>query len=361
MKTVVLVPLILLITACSSWAQDRTLFPIEQGGKAGYIDRSGKIVIKPRFDEARTFSESLAPVRVNGDWGYVDQTGKFVIKPQFFQADKFSEGRASVGVYFKDRQIIDSRVGFYGYIDRTGALITDQHFGVAFGFSEGVAQVLTEDNQHGFINRSGAMVLSIDSYDNYFKNDRTMFKTNGNMPDTLIGYYDKSGQVKIPPKYSDGEDFSEGLACVYHNQNAGVIDTNGRLVIGFNYDYCRSFSEGLAAVSVNGKWGFIDKTGKMVIEPQYGQVEGFSDGMAVVAMEYDANLIYNPDSIPGPPYHYGAIDKTGKIVVPLKYSRMGNFTGGLASVTLTDPQESDEEFYSWGYIDQSGQLVWRSR
>ena len=45
------------------------LFPISLKGKHGYIDDSGKIVIKPRFDDAWSFSEGLAPVLIDDKWG----------------------------------------------------------------------------------------------------------------------------------------------------------------------------------------------------------------------------------------------------------------------------------------------------
>jgi len=57
------------------------LFPIEKDGKWGYIDNTGRIVIKPQFDEARDFSEGLARVTIDGKFGYIDKTGKYVWEP----------------------------------------------------------------------------------------------------------------------------------------------------------------------------------------------------------------------------------------------------------------------------------------
>src|SRR2546422_10908637 len=68
------------------------LFLISQYGRYGYIDKSGRIVIKPRFDEASYFSEGLAPVRVGKLWGFIDESGKMAIAPQFDSAFPFSEG-----------------------------------------------------------------------------------------------------------------------------------------------------------------------------------------------------------------------------------------------------------------------------
>ena len=53
-------------------------------GKAGYIDKQGKFVIKPQFDAASIFIEGIAPVKVGEKLGFIDKTGKMVIEARFF-------------------------------------------------------------------------------------------------------------------------------------------------------------------------------------------------------------------------------------------------------------------------------------
>jgi WG containing repeat len=71
---------------------------VSVGGKYGYIDRSGKMVIPPQFKEAGSFSEGLAIIRLNDkEWGYIDTSGKLVINgEEFGLAREFSEGLAAV-------------------------------------------------------------------------------------------------------------------------------------------------------------------------------------------------------------------------------------------------------------------------
>jgi hypothetical protein len=71
------------------------------GGRFGYIDKTGRVVINPKFENASPFSEGLASVRLGGKDGYIDKTGRMVIAPQFDQADSFSEGIARVAVHGK--------------------------------------------------------------------------------------------------------------------------------------------------------------------------------------------------------------------------------------------------------------------
>ena len=65
--------------------EDIDLFLIKQDGLYGYIDKTGRVIIKPQFRYAHDFSEGLAMVgpRQSNKWGYIDKTGSFVIEKIF--------------------------------------------------------------------------------------------------------------------------------------------------------------------------------------------------------------------------------------------------------------------------------------
>ena len=92
---------------------------VKFGDKWGYIDKSGKFIINPQFDDACDFSESgLAGVQLGDKWGYIDKTGKFIINPQFDYAYPFSENGLA-------RVILGDK---YGYIDKSGKFIINPQF-----------------------------------------------------------------------------------------------------------------------------------------------------------------------------------------------------------------------------------------
>lgn len=69
------------------------------------------------FDEIRGFSNDLAPVKSGGKWGFVDRNGKLVIDLQFDEVSDFKRGRADV----VKTEIKDSEKSvIYGSIDRRG-------------------------------------------------------------------------------------------------------------------------------------------------------------------------------------------------------------------------------------------------
>ena len=65
--------------------------------KYGYMDTKGNIAIETKFNELYPFSEGLAAVcRNHNHCGYIDKTGKMVIKPDFLHAGAFNNGAAQV-------------------------------------------------------------------------------------------------------------------------------------------------------------------------------------------------------------------------------------------------------------------------
>ncbi|ENZ6116086.1 WG repeat-containing protein, partial [Campylobacter coli] len=67
----------------SIWDFSEGLAKVKLNGKYGFIDKSGKIIAKPKFDYGEYFSEGLAGVKLNGRWGFMDKNGKIVIEPKF--------------------------------------------------------------------------------------------------------------------------------------------------------------------------------------------------------------------------------------------------------------------------------------
>lgn len=96
------------------------LFIISYETKPGYMDRSGKVVIKTQFDDVGFFSEELAPVEINNKWGFIDRTEKMVIEPRFEDLSGiaiFKNGLARLTVIDKNEEFK------YAYIDKTGKYI----------------------------------------------------------------------------------------------------------------------------------------------------------------------------------------------------------------------------------------------
>ncbi len=270
-------------------SSDNGFAAVKVNDKWGYINKTGKYVIEPQFDDAYGFSDNgLASVEVNGKYGYINKTGKFVIEPQFDIANSFSDNGLAM-VYVNDK---------WGYIDSTGIIIEPQ-FDFAWDFSDNGLAMVMVNGKYGYIDSTGRCVIEpqFESAGSFSDNGLAVVYVNDKW-----GYIDSTGKYVIEPQFDDAWDFSDnGLAMVKVNGKYGYIDSTGKSVIEPLFESAGSFSDnGLAMVKVNGKYGYIDSTGKCVIEPQFDGADGFSDN-GLAAVETNDK--------------WGYIDSTGKYVI----------------------------------------------
>lgn len=346
-------------------AERSYLFPVALNEKHGYIDKQGQMVIPPRFDLVKTFSEGLAPVAVRANWGYIDQSGEFVIAPRFSMARNFSEGLAAVLLK-----------GRYGFINCKGKLVIEPQFEKAGDFSEGLARV-KRNGRWAFINKSGetVFVAPFDYVDDFrggfsvvakrFDDGTSMEFAHGNVK---VSFIDRTGKLSSIGWLTAANRFSEGLSSVSTDSNiiAGFyygdlvldnldtsnppssvlnpvrysfINTNGQKVFEGTYEQVSDFAEGLAAVRIKDKWGYINNQGQLVIPARFDGAESFSEGLAYVALGDDRYFI----------------DTSGKIMFKAEFSLLTPFTNGLAEVLscATLPCKT-------GYINKTGEFVWQS-
>jgi hypothetical protein len=92
-RLLLIIPLMILL-GCNDYSlQDPFIAP---NGLYGFKDADGKIRIKPKYQEARSFNEDFASVKLNSKWGFIDKTGNVVIPPKYSDVGYFSEGLAQV-------------------------------------------------------------------------------------------------------------------------------------------------------------------------------------------------------------------------------------------------------------------------
>lgn len=125
----------------------------QPSGKVGFVDASGKWVIRPRFADAFEFHEGLAAFRMreNGPVGFVDTRGRIAIAAKFgtrFRSPPvFAEGLAAVGLNdLWPRSNLDPP-GKLGYIDRRGRWVIAPKYANGESFVNGRAKVWEGENE----------------------------------------------------------------------------------------------------------------------------------------------------------------------------------------------------------------------
>lgn len=169
------------------------------------------------------FSEGLACVMGEGDYGYIDKSGKFVIKPQFQEAQEFSEGLAWVKTFGGKTGWIDKSgrwpiVVEDGKVHPGGILLAAKSRLVDSRFSEGLVPFVTyRSNQtfRGYMNRKGETVIQPKA-----------FATAGPFLGGLakVTFYEKGEYWEGKPGYFDR------VTKQFMEEKFGYLDGTGRFI-----------------------------------------------------------------------------------------------------------------------------------
>jgi len=351
------------------------LFRFIRNGKAGYIDRTGKIVVPPTLETSGNYGGEFHDGRLGiRDGQYIDASGKRFIDKRFAVSWEFSEGLAAARLVLK---------GKWGYIDTTGMFVIPPQFdgfpaGDVDSFSDGLAKITVGDRV-GYIDKAGGFAVQPKFLSgSQFHNDRAWVVVEGpctywtvrvGCPDFVklprsasdqearssckYALIDKSGTILSTDRFVAVGDFSEGLAPVRVGDHWGFIDAQGSMVVPPRFLQAVSFREGLALISLDRgpkpRFGYINHDGVIVLQPQFAYAENFSAERAIVATD-----------IEGP---YWFIDKSGAPAFNDRFVFASSFAKGLAHVKLfsskADENDRSNPKGPYAYIDPTGRQVFR--
>ncbi len=319
-----------------------------------YWDVSGRVAIDIAVEQSAEFSEGLAAAKVRvkeiGLWGFIDRSGKFAIQPKFnAMPQPFSDGLSLV--------VVGDRVG---YINKSGEFAIEPKFMAGRPFFEGRALVIVEG--------PCALEFHSDCFSSITFPQPARELSNPNYRKCKYAFIDTHGSVISSDRYDEALNFSEGLAAVRVGKMWGYVDQSGRMAIPLMFYDAESFSEGLAVIGepfpisrYTGKrgwspgdpkppewrYGFINARGAVVIEPQFASAKPFHDGVAVAS---DSFLVRGTN-------HY-YIGQDGKRAFPGNFNDASSFFRGLAHVRLSNGyRQAWYELGAYAYIDRAGRIV----
>jgi len=331
------------------------LIPVKSGDEFEYIDKEGKIVINPQFEEASVFRNGIALVKTSGKdakWGFIDEKGSYVINAKYKSATVFNEGLAWVVVEngaptainekgeikitlqnAKEVRLFSEGLAAFstvdkagktkwGFIDKNGHVKINPQFDQVSRFSESKCAVANEERKWGYIDDNGKISINY-QFNNAqdFSNGRAVVSS-----DYKFGVIGKDGRYIINPQFkfmmNDGEWF-----LIDQNDKCGWCDANGKIIINPQFEnVCLFLNNKLAPVQSGDQWGYIDKEGKMFINPQFKAAKSFNGNLA---------LVYSSDKI-------GFINEEGKYIINPQFSDISSdYTEYLSGGTIYGSVETD--------------------
>ncbi|MEX1000938.1 MAG: WG repeat-containing protein [Crocinitomicaceae bacterium] len=176
------------------------VFTYKFNGKYGFIDRSGKIVTDPIFEDFEfNSSEGLIRAKKNSKWGFVDQFGNTKIEFLYSEACNFKDGLAEVET---ENAVLT--------IDTTGKIVKENLDMDLEECMEDMPEIMSIDNlkyQQRFI------VKTVDGKKGIVENIDGAEKVVIPFKYEYIFYYNKMFSAKI-----------NGLWCVYNEKGEMLFD-----------------------------------------------------------------------------------------------------------------------------------------
>ncbi|AKG37629.1 hypothetical protein VK70_06165 [Paenibacillus durus ATCC 35681] len=191
-----------------------------KGGKLGFINTSGELVIPYQYTYARRFSEGVSLVQNGkGKYGFIDAAGKTIIPFQFKAGGDFSGGLAAV----------ENAKGKWGYINKNGKTVIPFKYYGAGNFSEGLAYVYNSKGKLGYINKNGTQIIAYQQYNRAFDFEEGVALVgveSKSGADSRFGYIDRQGKLLTKLEYKvESSSFNGGSAAALKTLGKGVILT----------------------------------------------------------------------------------------------------------------------------------------
>ncbi len=292
------------ILSLYGFGQDLFQFTNQMTGKKGFMDESGKIIIKPNFDEVSPFENGIATARDGTGNYYINSLGQKILKDPY-QLHNFSCGYG----------MVETNKDFF-FIDKTGKVVSPK-YRFAWSFSDDKAIIINE-NKLFAINKSFQILFEIE-VDPYHSGE-------------YFGYY------------------NDGLMPVKNIKNVwGYLDSNGKLSLKPNYIYPGKFYNGRAVVrDIYGKWMVINKMGEKIYEFEMKEHSDFPGNNCLL---FKDKLIYRPET---GVIHIVSLSDNSEIEVNIDVLSVYNMERFFRPVII-----GDYIFYGGKTIDLDGKIIWQ--
>jgi tetratricopeptide (TPR) repeat protein len=343
---------------------------ISIGGKNGFINTNGEIVIQPTLVSVQevpnrgyliskeidghnyyAFADTLLQITIpftyddisiipdgfitrrNNVKQLLDGGGKSINSFNYSSFYLANEGKNLNNSLF----IAESKSKF-GVTDYKGRLILPMIYKNIVSDSSGKYYIVTTaDNKMSLIDSSKNILIQPgQNIISYLSNGVYVIRNENSNPDNLqVRLFSVRLKKYLNQKpYQDvSSNFSEGLLAVLMNEKVGYINENGDLIIepiyeksSLDYSYIGMGGEGDGDYSENNMsslysdCSFIDINKYSIEESIWKSNYDFSEGLTVVQIGEK----------------YGYINKKGQIVIPIIYNSANAFVNGLASVTIEE-------------------------
>ncbi|MGD1848075.1 MAG: WG repeat-containing protein [Salibacteraceae bacterium] len=326
-----------------------------QGGKWGYLNLKGEVVIAPQYRFVTHFQQARALGLSNKHWGMIDTSNQVLLDFQYAALDFIGPQKQYVHITSNSRVV--------GLVNKTGNFVLPQQFQAIGKVSEERIRVKNND-RWGIYDVAGTSILApefvrLGDYKNGLARARK---------GSRWGYLDSEGNWAIEPQFQKAFDFENGIALVRYKGKFGYLNPYGEWILSPKYIKAGPFFKGSAAANAGKGFGLIDQQGKWIVKPQFQALDFDLNGHFFKAVVGEQVLYLNPDGSPWNQFEFdnletfksstgiytigrkkGLIDTNGQQLTPAIYRNILPYGKSEFAYVQNDT--------SRGFLDQQGHEV----
>ncbi|MGN6179729.1 MAG: WG repeat-containing protein [Mucilaginibacter sp.] len=250
----------------------------------------------------KEFKEGLAPFMIKGAGpfdlkndhvGFIDTTGRIIIKPVYNNASNFDNGRALVEFWRTDN--VGREYHYVKLIDKKGHVIIH---GNNTGIIECVNKLYVRfsNAKMSIVNKDGHVIVPSGKYRSYATPPPQVYEeSTDDVGRPEFRWYQLWNYPLVQ--------FKNYIGVKALNNKWAAIDSTGKEIFPAKFDGMGIFEGVVVSIRIGKKFGIADTAGNIVVQPEYDLLEFTKNNNAIVK----ANN------------RYGLISLSGKVIIPLKY------------------------------------------
>jgi hypothetical protein len=274
---------------------------IYKNGKMGCLDKTGKIIIPPVYNDLRANNQCTHFVFADSTdrYGFMVQNENIIIPAKYDKIE--TRGSNEYVVLVKNEK--------YGFADLNGHILEPRFDLIQFRPTYGQA-VFYQNKKYGLVNIDGEIIIPA-TYDHPFQ-----FNTKGfafTYKNKLYGVVTRTGEVIHPSRFKS-LDLIKGYKIWEAKEGdlLGLMNEEGKMLLEPTLHKINKFSKnGIAICQKDSKYGVLHKSGTLHLQPQFDSIENFYHrNNRTRALEH---AIFKKDG------KYGVIHTSGKLVLSAEY------------------------------------------
>lgn len=191
----------------------------EDGELWGLITKDKTLMGGRWFEDVHAPSQGRFAYQWGGRWGFMDTTGQVVVEPRYAYIQDYTEGRAVVG---------DARKQEFSLVDLEGnTVVPAGKYTFIRPYREGFAKV-RRGGGWGFVDLDGNEAIPPRpgvAYRDFVEGKAAYRDTTG-----AWGFINTDNEVIIEPRFEHVLDFENGVCMVRIDNKRGYVDEKGRYV-----------------------------------------------------------------------------------------------------------------------------------